>query len=119
MADFKWVMKLSPQDSLRKGQYQEGFVEWEVANSKKVQAALDRTANGIAGRARGILDSAEHRTGTSFIHVESGDTDRFVTLDDSRSKSPAAAMIEIETEALHQAAALEAAKLKRAKKRRR
>jgi hypothetical protein len=119
MSDFKWIIKLSPQDSISKGQYQEGFLEWEIANAKKVQSALDRTARAIASRAEANLDATENRTGTSFVKVESGDVDRFVTLDDSRSKSPAAAMIEVETEALHRAAGAEAAKLKRAKKARR
>jgi hypothetical protein len=111
MASFEWKMKLSPQNSKFKGQYTNGYVEYEVAAATKTQAALDRVARGIEGRAKANLQR-HHKTGASHIELYRGSIDRFIALEDDDPKSPAAAMIEIETGAL-----TEAAKLPRMKKR--
>lgn len=85
-------MKLSPQNSIKKGQYTKGFLEWEMASLPAVQHKLDRVALAIASRAEVNLDRAhraddmEQRDGESpaeghqsFIDIESGDIDRFIS----------------------------------------
>lgn len=102
-----WEMKLSPQTSIRKGQYTKGFLEYEIANLPGVQATLDEVL--FEAKVRAEEDLKQHQAhwrdgddyddvlldvfgGHSKIDTAKGDTDRFLILNDERGQQAAAAI---------------------------
>lgn len=93
MSSFKFTMKVSPQNSKRKGQYTKGFVEWEVANLDAVQSAVDKVGRAIYMRAQENLKDDQARdevndhpgesdlTHDTEIKFYKGDLDRFISLE--------------------------------------
>jgi hypothetical protein len=102
-----WEKKLSPQNSIRKGQYGKGFLEHDIAALPGVQAYLDEAL--FEAQVRAEEDLKEHQAhwregdemddvmldvfgGHSYIDTAKGDIDRFLILNDERGQMAAAAI---------------------------
>lgn len=66
-------------------------IERFIARHRDVQEALETEARGAAAIAEGVLAS-HHHSGDSYIEVEHGDIDWYVTLNDTRGQAAAAAI---------------------------
>lgn len=103
-----WEKKLSPQNSVRKGQYGKGFLEHDIAALPGVQGYLDEVL--FEAQVRAEEDLKQHQMhwrgdddelddvfldvfgGHSYIDTAKGDIDRFLILNDERGQMAAAAI---------------------------